>query len=198
MATLTVMAPVLKQFTVNTRFVPGGCGQITAHLALNGIAPQGGATISLVSTNPALSVSNVTIPAGASTAIFMMNATEVTSVETGTVTAGFGGVALSQNLSVRPIQIATISLNPNPVKGGKTVAGTVTLECADNVHDTVVTLVSNNPAVANPAASSITIRKGSTAGKFSVMTYHVTTSSTIRINATVYSATTRGNLTITP
>jgi hypothetical protein len=59
--------------------------------------------VSLANTNPAASMpASVTVPAGATTAKFTIMGVEVTSDQTGTATAHYGGVSKSAMLTVRP------------------------------------------------------------------------------------------------
>ncbi|OLC49957.1 MAG: hypothetical protein AUH43_06455 [Acidobacteria bacterium 13_1_40CM_65_14] len=54
----------------------------------------------------------------------------MTTNDAGAVTANFGGVSKTLNVTVRPIRAKTLALSPNPATGGTTVSATVTLECA--------------------------------------------------------------------
>ena len=96
--------PTLSGLTLAPPTFPGGCKTSTGHVTLTGPAPAGGAVVSLANTNPAASMpASVTVPAGATTAKFTITGVEVTSNQTGTATAHYGGVSKSSMLTVRPI-----------------------------------------------------------------------------------------------
>jgi hypothetical protein len=107
-------------------------------------------------------------------------------------------VAKAITLSVRPIRVRTISLTPNPVLGGNTVTGSVSLECAAAPENAVVTLSSSNTAAAVPTVTSITIPAGSTTGSFKVRTVHASVSKAPTIYATLYGVRKGAVLTINP
>jgi len=96
--------PTLSALILAPATFPGGCKTSTGHVTLTGPAPAGGAVVSLANTNPAASMpASVTVPAGATTAKFTITGVEVTSNQTGTATAHYGGVSKSAMLTVRPI-----------------------------------------------------------------------------------------------
>ena len=90
------------------------------------------------------------------------------------------------------------SLSPNPVVGPNSATGTVTLECTAAPGAIVVTLSSNNPAVAAPTASSITIPFGSKTGSFTVTTADVSAVSSAVIKATAGGVSKSVKLTVNP
>jgi hypothetical protein len=96
--------PTLSALNLAPPTFPGGCKTSTGHVTLTGPAPAGGAVVSLANTNPAASMpASVTVPAGATTAKFTITGAVVTSNQTGTATAHYGGVSKSAMLTVRPI-----------------------------------------------------------------------------------------------
>jgi probable HAF family extracellular repeat protein len=117
-ATLTVKAPVPTALTLTPSTV-AGCKPVTGKVKLSGKAPTGGITVTLSNSNPAATVpASVTVAAGQSQASFSIATTPVTAVQTGTVTATYGGVSKNATLKVRPIGVLALSINPNPVNGG--------------------------------------------------------------------------------
>ena len=102
--TVAASGPTLSALTLSPPTFPGGCKTSTGHVTLTGPAPAGGAVVSLANTNPAASLpASVTVPAGATTAKFTITGVVVTSNQTGTATAQYGGVSKSARLTVRPI-----------------------------------------------------------------------------------------------
>jgi hypothetical protein len=126
---------------------------------------------------------SVTVPAGATSASFIVTTMLVSSRQTSTLTATYRGVSTSSTLAVMPIGVTNLVLTPNPVTGPNAVTGTVTLTCAAPSGGAVVTLSTNNSPVARPKVSSITIPAGSTTGTFSIITADVSRVSYATITA---------------
>ena len=93
------------------------------------------------------------------------------------------------------VGVASVSLNPSTIKGGNNVTGTVTLVAAAP-SNTVVTLSSSNTSVAQPAVSSITISAGQTSKTFTVKTFSVSDTKTVKIKATAYGLSKEATLTV--
>lgn len=189
----------LKDLTLSPATFPGGCKGSTGKVILTGPAPAGGAVVALTDTNPAAVVPvSVTVPAGATSATFPITAPAVAAVQTGTVTASYGGVSSSEILKVRPIGVASLTLSPNPVLGGRGVSGSVVLECPAAPGNVVVELGSSNPSVAWPNAPSLTIPAGAVTGRFTVSTADVAVRSYADIRATAGGVTKRVRLVVDP
>jgi uncharacterized repeat protein (TIGR01451 family) len=92
------------------------------------------------------------------------------------------------------IGVVSLSLNPNPVKGGNNVTGTVTLS-APVSGSVVVNLSSSNTSVAKPAVSSITVTSGTT-GTFTVKTFAVSSKKTVKIKAAANGTSKEATLTV--
>ena len=196
--TLTVLPPALQQLYLTPTTIIGGCGSSAGKIVLTGSAPSGGAVVPLSNTNTSATFpASVTVPAGASSQTFTVPTKYVTGNVSGAVTASYGGVSQTLNVIVRPIRAKTLTLSPNPVKGGAAVTGTVTLECA-SPSNIVVSLTTSNSAAASPALSTITIPAGATTATFSVRTNAVTANTTATIYASVYGVRKGTALTVTP
>jgi|SRR5579884_640456 len=156
------------------------------------------AYVDLASQNPAAIVpSSVKIAAGHSSASFTIKTTAVSAPVTGQIMA-FDGVYQSALLTVRPIGVKSVSISPSSVVGGNSVNGTVMLESPAAPGSITVSLSSTDPAVANPAVSSITIAAGSQTGTFTVNTSHVAANTSVTIKASANGITKGKALTITP
>ena len=196
---LTVVPPALTQLYLTPTTVIGGCGTSAGKIVLSGSAPSGGALVSLTNSNSAATVpSVVTVPAGASSQTFSVTTRNVTTNVAGTVAASYGGVSQALAFTVRPIRVKTVTLSPNPATGGATVAGTLTLECAAPASGVVVTLSSNNGAVAAPTVSTVAIPGGASSASFTVRTSPVTTSTSVTIYTTAYGVRKGTALTVRP
>jgi len=197
--TLTVVPGVLRQLYLTPTTVIGGCGTSAGRILLTGTAPPGGGLVPLSNANAKATVpASVTVPAGYDSTTFSVSTAAVTSPTSGVVTARYGGVSQSLNLTVRPIRAQTLTLSPNRVRGGTTVNATVTLECPAMPGAVGVSLTSGNPAVANPAASAITLAAGATTGSFSVRTSSVASETPVAIYVWVFGVRKSATLTVTP
>lgn len=195
----TPAGAALKDLVLSPATFAGGCGSSTGKVILTSPAPAGGAVVALASTNPvAVLPSSVTVPAGATSATFPITAPAVSAVQTGTVTASYGGVQSSETLKVRPIGVSSLTLSPNPVVGGRSVTGSLVLECPAAPGAVVVNLSSSNPAVAWPGAASVTVPAGAVTSRFTVLTADVTVESYAEIRATTGGVTKRVWLVVQP
>ena len=107
----------------------GQSGVSTCTVNLTGPAPAGGSSVTLSSNNPLLSVpASVTIPAGASSATFTVNASaSITSNRIVTLTATFGGnsqtttISLTNAVQTGYIGIFYFSTPPSPCPTALTI-----------------------------------------------------------------------------
>jgi hypothetical protein len=156
-------------------------------------------TIPLANTNPAATCpSSVTIPAGATYVQFTLTTVVVTTSKSGYVSAAYNGVTLTQPLTVRPISVGSITLSPNPVVGGKTVAGSVKLEAPAAPGKITVILSSNNTQVAYPTVSSLTLPAGASSATFTIKTRVVHVQNRVSIQAQANGITKSKLLTVRP
>lgn len=93
--------PTLTSLTLNPGSEIGGSTS-TGSVTLSGPAPSGGAVVSLSSSNSALAVvpANVTIPAGATGAVFAVNTSVVTVSSAISISATYAGVTQTSSLTV--------------------------------------------------------------------------------------------------
>ncbi len=180
---------------LNPSSVAGGVSS-QGTVTLSSAAPAGGAVVTLGSSNAAVAAvpASVTVAAGQTTATFSVTTTAVTTATPATITASYSGSSGNATLTVNPAAISSLSLNPTTVTGGTGSTGTVTLTGVAPNGGFVVTLGSNNTAVAAVPAS-VTVAAGQTTATFSVTTTAVTTVTTVTITAT--SGTSSGNATLT-
>ncbi len=197
--TLTVVPTRLKQLYLTPTTLIGGCGQAQGRVVLAGVAPAGGAVVPLSNSNSKATVpQTVTVPAGTDSATFMVSTVPVITPASGVVTAAFGGVSQSLNLTVRPIRAQTLTLSSTRVRGGTTVNGVVTLECPAVPGAIAVSFTSSNAGVASATVPNITIPSGATTGSFSVRTSAVSSETTVTIYAWVFGVRKGVTLTVTP
>jgi len=174
-----------------------GCQSVAGYVSSATPAPAGGLVVSLSDTLAAASMpATVTIPAGKIGARFTIDTTPVTSAQSGVVTATLGGKTVSQDLYIRPMSVSAVTVTPNPVKGGLPVTGDVKLECNAAPGSITVTLSSDNPSVAKPVLSTITIPKGQSSNSFQVATKHVTARVKVVISAAANGISKSANLNV--
>jgi len=164
--------PALSSITASPNPVVGG-NPSNGSVALTAAAPAGGAVVALSSVNPAASLpASVTVPAGASSAAFVINTAVVAISTAGTLSASYGGVTRTTALTVNPAPSATLStlaLNPGSVVGGTSSTGTVTLTQAAPAAGVVVLLSSSKTTLAKVPAS-VLVPAGATSANFTVTT----------------------------
>jgi hypothetical protein len=92
-------------------------------------------------------------------------------------------VTLMRNTHGNPPLLALASVTPGSVVGGGLVQGTVTLGGPAPAGGAVVSLVSDNPALAFPLTSTVTIPAGASSATFSISTAAVAASTPVNIGA---------------
>ncbi|HWT00682.1 MAG TPA: hypothetical protein VN256_10585 [Pyrinomonadaceae bacterium] len=164
---LTIRPPVLSSVKLNPASVAGG-NDVTGTVSLDGPALSAGALVALsdnltAATTPA----SVTIPSGARSATFIIKTSAVGVKETGTISASRNGVTRTAALTVRLPGVQSVTVSPNPIPGGSSATGTVTLERLSPVN-TVVTLSDNLAATTVPA--SVTVPANTLSKTFTITT----------------------------
>jgi hypothetical protein len=140
----------------------------------------------------------ISIPAGASSNTFSLHTNAVSATAQVTLTATYRGDSKSATLTVRPIGVESLVLNPTSVVGGSAVTGTVRLECLAGPTDITVTLSSSNPGAAAPAVGTVIIRVGTVSGTFMVNTSVVAATTPLPLGATANGTGMGTTLTVTP
>lgn len=196
--------PAFGTMTASPSSVVGGSSsQITVNLANGSVAPAGGLTLSVSSSNTSVVTvpSSVTIPAGSSSVRFTATTRSVTSTQSVTVRASNNQLGSRQvTLTVTPapasaVNVSSLSLSPSTVTGGSSVQGVVTLSTTARVATTVALSSSSDRAT---LPSSVTVAAGSSSARFTINTSAVTSTTTVNISATLNGATRTTTLTINP
>ena len=199
-----VVAPAYGSVTATPLTIASGSStEIRITLTAGAVAPSGGFTFSLSSSNATVLPvpSSVFMPAGASSVRFAATARNVTSTQnvririrnnqlgrrdlTVTVTPGTPTPA--------PLTLSSLTLNSSSVVGGNSVQGTVTLS-AVAPSATVVTLASNNAVATVPA--SVTVAAGASSASFVVNTTAVSATTSATISGSLGGVTRSATLTI--
>ena len=107
-----------------------GGGPVSGTVTLGDPAPVTGAIVALRSSDPAVQVSAVTIPAGQNSQTFTLTTSAVTTGRAVSIAATYAGLTQTVLLTVNPPAAATLSsltISPDHVAGGSNTQGTVTL-----------------------------------------------------------------------
>lgn len=170
--------PGVLSVAVNPNVVTGG-DPSTGTVGLTDVAPSGGTSVALASSDPAVATvpSSVTVPAGETTATFTVSTSAVTASTDVVISASAGGSSASTTLTVAPPSgggtLASLTIQPDQVIGGDTATGTVALEAAVDT-ETLVTLTSSDETVAT-VPGSVTVPAGAMTATFAVATLPNTT-----------------------
>jgi len=175
---------------------------------LNGVAPAGGAVVSLSASNGAASVpATVTVDAGQTATVFGVTTAAVTQTTPVTITASLGGVSRSTSMNVSPFVFSTatstltdLTVNPTAVAGGTRSIGRVRINPpARDPSDgpVTVTLTSNNEA-AVVVSRRVTVGFGGTFADFRIRTFAVAQSTVVTLSATFNGVTRSVTLTVNP
>jgi hypothetical protein len=199
--TATPTATSVTSFFLDPLEVVGG-NPSTGTVVLNGMAPSGGAVVTLESANSAVASvpPSVTVPAGSDRVDFTVATSSVATSTTVSLSASYGGFAAT-TLTVlpapAPAALASLALNPSSVVGGNASQGTVTLTAAAPSGGAVVALFSSNPGVA-AVPTSVAILAGATSASFAITTSAVAASTSIAITASFAGVSKTATLTVTP
>jgi len=196
--TVTVTPIAVASVVLNPVNVAGGTSSVGT-LTLNAPAPNGGALVTLNSSNPQLAAvpANVTVAANGTAATFAVTTSPVASNTPVTVSASYNSTAKSATLTVLSPVLSGVSLNPSSIQGGSAASGTVTLNAPAPTGDAAVTLLSSDTSTATVPASVVVAANANTA-TFTVNTNPVASNTSLTISA-IYNGTTQtAALTVTP
>lgn len=199
--------PAYGSVTANPSTVIGGSPtQIAINLVSGSVAPAGGFTFSVSSSNSnVLQVpSSVFMPAGSSSVRFTATTRSVTSSQNVNIRIRNNQLG-RRNLTVTvtpppppdpaPLSLLSLTLSATSVVGGNSIQGTVRLS-STAPSATVVTLTSSSAAATVPA--SVTVAAGAASANFSVNTTTVTTATSATISGAFNGVTRSATLTINP
>jgi hypothetical protein len=108
----------------------------------------------------------VYVPAGATSASFVIGSTPVQQKVTATITATAGALAKSRTLTVNPAALASVKLQQSSMTGGAVQQGSVLLTGVAPTGGLSVVLSSSNPAIQAP--KEVFIPAGAASGVFSI------------------------------
>jgi subtilisin family serine protease len=197
-------SPASFSLTLNPTSVNGGNAS-TGEIILSAPAPGGGAVFSLSSSNTSLATvpASVSIAAGLTMAAFPVSTNATSSSTTVTISASYSGSTQTAPLTITPQPpsgaptLTSLSFNPNPVVGGLSSSGAVTLSGKAPSGGALVSLSSSNPGVVSVPAS-VTIGAGAASASFTASTSIVTAPTEVTVGASYAGVTQTSSLTVTP
>jgi hypothetical protein len=191
----------LSSLTVNPASVQGGSPSVGT-VALTAAAPAGGATVSLMSNNTAVSVPASVIVSQGSSATFPIGTSTVSSSTVATVTATYSGVTKTASLTLTaappPPTLQGVTVTPSSVMGGSPSQAVVILTGPAPAGGFPVAVSSSSTSAAVPASGTVTVQPGSNTADFTVTTSPVTASTPVTITASAGGISRTATLTLTP
>jgi alpha-tubulin suppressor-like RCC1 family protein len=199
---LTVNPLALSSLVLSPAAVTGGLSTAANTATLAGPARDGGATVTLTSSNPMIAVvpASVSVSAGASQSpAFGIATTPVITSTQVTISASYGGVTKAAILTVNPPVISSVGLFARSIVGGDSKTGNkVSLTGPAAAGGAIVILTSSNPAIAAVPAS-VTVAAGATQSPtFTITTNWVKASTPVTISASYGGVTKIATLTVNP
>jgi len=198
-ASLTVSKAVLTTLAISPSTIPGG-GAAVGTLTLTGSAGPSGVTVTLSSnkTSVATVPASKLIAAGQATATFPVTGTSLPAGGIATITATWGGVSKTANVTLQPsASLQAVDLAVSSIRGGQTVAGTVTLSASAPSGGVDVSLTSSDTAAATVPAS-VAVSQGQTTAGFTLTTAAVGSPKSVTITGICSGVSKTAPLTVEP
>ncbi len=169
----------------------------TGTVTLSGPTGSSGKTVSLVSSDPSITVpATVKVLAGQTTATFVISSHPVSEVTNPTVTASLAGQSSTLTMQVAPAPLKSLSVTPSSVTAGATALGEVIIGTQAGNSGDVVGIKSNTASVTVPATA--TIPASGTYTTFAIKTGGVTASTVVTVSAIFNGVTKFASFTVEP
>jgi hypothetical protein len=190
--------PALYNLLVTPATVVGPASS-TASAYLVGLAPAGGAVVTLTSNNVnAVVPASLTIPQGSHSGSATVTTSAVSSKVSATLKGTYSGASRTAVLTVTPDIPSSLKFAPLSLIGGSSTVGTVTLAAQATVDVPVSLTVTAGNAAVTSMPPSITVPAGSSSATFSLVTASVAASTAVKVSAAANGTTVVGSLTVTP
>ena len=188
-------APGLLSVIPTLNWLPGG--QNTTGTVSIGSPLATAVKVALSSSSPAVVLpAAVVIPAGQTTATFPINTAAVGSTQKVVIGAALNGTTVYGTLQLHADGISSVSVLGNNAVEGSVQTGVVTLQ-TKATSDTLITLVSNNPAIAAVPAT-IKIPAGAQTVHFPIQLGALNQNTTVLLTATANGFSTTGSISVRP
>ena len=194
-ASTDIINPGMQAISVTQSRVTGGIGVIGT-ITLDKAAKVGGTTITLTSSLPGVAVvdSTVTVPEGATTATFDIDANPVSTDTSVSITASIYETSQSVLVNVLAPMPSSVTWSVSPVPGGTSTTGTLSISGPAPTGGTTVSLASSSLSAL--VGSSVTIPAGAMTATFTVTTNVVSNDTSAVVSATVYGVKLKSTLSI--
>ncbi|MEY4913773.1 MAG: hypothetical protein RJA02_42 [Armatimonadota bacterium] len=187
---VTVKAANITSLGLSKTSTAGG-NDVTGTVTIDGMAPAGGLTVTLSSSNSKVVVpASVTILEGMTEATFTATTVSTAVATPVTVTASARGVVLNKDITITAPVVVSVVSNPTSITGSNTGTATVMLD-GPAPTSWNVTVTSDNPALGFGLAAGVPIATKATsvsAGARSVNvginTAYVTADTAVNVTAT--------------
>ena len=165
----------------------------TGTVAMRYAPPSAPAQVALSSSNTAAArvPAGVAVPAGSTSASFVVTTSEVTASSASTITAAFAGTTQDANITVTSASpppasavLSTYTVSPTTVNGGQSATGIVTLASAAPAAGVAVDLASQLPGTAAVPAS-VTVPPGATSASFTITTFPPSGTTSVSLTASL-------------
>ena len=185
----------VQSISVSQSRTTGGLGTIGT-VTLDKAAGVGGTVVNLTSSLPGVAVVDltVTVPEGATTATFDIDANPVAIDTSVSITASIYETSQSTLVTVLAPMPVQVSWSTSPVIGGTSTTGTLIISGPAPTGGTTVALASSSLSAL--VASSVTIPAGAMTATFTVTTNVVSNDTSAVISATVYGVKLKSTLSI--
>jgi uncharacterized protein (TIGR03437 family) len=169
---------------------------LQATIGLSAAAPGGGVIVQIASDSPAaVPPASVIVPFGQTSASFQIATIAVDAPLLVTFTATLNRTTLTSQVTLLPL--FTLAVDPNPVTGGSTATGSITLADPAGPAGATIALTSTNaPAASVPPFVSISA--GRNFNTFTITTTQVTSPQVASISALFQGRTATVSLTVNP
>jgi hypothetical protein len=134
-------------------------------------------------SNSASVPKSLTVSAGSSTATFSVGTQAVSFATTAKITATYGPTSFSATLTIDPIALAGLSVNPSELIGGGASTGTVWLNGPAPAQGLTVSLSSSQTSIS--VLGNVTISGGATTATFAISTQKVSSAVSGTITASL-------------
>jgi len=196
-AILTVVPPSIATLDFASRRVRGG-SSVAGTIVLNGIAAEGGITVTLASGSRLLSVpSNAVVAAGERAATFTVQTTPVESDAVGSISATTSERSVTTDITIEPPVLTDFRVAPATVVGGDAVKATPVIDGPAAASGAAVTLSSSDPSLV-AAPSAMTIPPGATSESVQLPTNAVGSATPVVISASRQGVTRSTTVTLEP
>jgi sugar lactone lactonase YvrE len=190
-----IINPGVQSISASQVRLPGGFGVIGI-VTLDKTAPFGGTVVNLASSNMGVVTvdATVTVPEGATTATFDIDANPVANDTVVSVSASKYETSQSLLLTIQAPTPSSLSYQSTTLSGGTSTTATISISGPAPVGGTVVSLASSSLSALVP--TSVTIPSGQMTATFTVSTNLVANDTSAVISAIVYGVKVKSTLSI--